>query len=111
NFDNFGALYSRDVDGMIYAQPLYVNGVGGDPAKKWVFIATSENYVYAFDTTVEDANPADRWVWRTRLAPPVPRPEFPTGNTFLDGALHVGVVATPTIVPETNTMYVLAADA
>jgi hypothetical protein len=40
NLDNFGPLYTRNVDGNIYAQPLYVNGVGGDPAKRWVFVAT-----------------------------------------------------------------------
>jgi len=46
----FGLLKAIDVDGVVLAQPLYLAGVdfpqGRRPA---VFIATSTNWVYAFD--------------------------------------------------------------
>ena len=47
---SFGRLYTRNVRGDIFAQPLFVRGVrtAGGP-KNLVFVATSKNWVYAFD--------------------------------------------------------------
>ena len=38
----FGKLFSREVDGYIYAQPLYLSGV-----RNVVFVATMHNTLYA----------------------------------------------------------------
>src|SRR5690349_4505155 len=51
---SFGKIFSRDVDGQIYAQPLYVGGVMG--GKNVVYVATEHNSVYAFDA--DGASPA-----------------------------------------------------
>ena len=50
NVNQFGKLFSRIVDGQIYAQPLYVPGVNiGQGVHNVVYVATMKNNVYAFD--------------------------------------------------------------
>jgi hypothetical protein len=51
----FGKLFSREVDGYIYAQPLYLSGV-----RNVVFVATMHNTLYAFDA--DDAS-ASTPIW------------------------------------------------
>ena len=50
NVRNFGKLYARNLDGELYAQPLYVPGVtNGDAIHNVIYLATNHNSVYAFD--------------------------------------------------------------
>src|SRR5439155_12307169 len=63
---SFGKVFSRDVDGQIYAQPLYVGGVMG--GKNVVYVATEHNSVYAFDA--DGGAPAP--LWQVNLGPSVP---------------------------------------
>ena len=48
---SFGKLFTRAVDGHIYAQPLYVPGVviPGSGVRNVVYVATQHNSVYAYD--------------------------------------------------------------
>src|SRR4051794_25589251 len=48
---SFGLLFSRAITGDAYAQPLYVAGVdfGGGMQHNVVYVATSHNWIYAFD--------------------------------------------------------------
>ncbi len=48
---SFGKLFTRAVDGHIYAQPLYVPGVAipGSGVHNVVYVATQHNSVYAYD--------------------------------------------------------------
>ncbi|MDX1933733.1 MAG: PA14 domain-containing protein [Capsulimonadales bacterium] len=61
--EGFGKLFSRKVDGQLYAQPLYVSGVTIKGVKRNViFLATMHNSVYAFDA--DDPN-AGEPLWYT----------------------------------------------
>src|SRR5438094_544659 len=64
----FGRLYSRSVVGDIYAQPLCMRGVvtPGGP-KNLVFVATSKNWVYAFDADESSIDPNAGVVWKRQL--------------------------------------------
>lgn len=47
---SFGKLFTLNVDGVVYAQPLYVPGLTIDNVtRNVVFVATENNSVYAFD--------------------------------------------------------------
>src|SRR5579885_2631421 len=47
----FGKLFTRRVDGQVYAQPLYISNLSipGRGTHNVVFVATMNNSVYAYD--------------------------------------------------------------
>src|SRR5271167_2574482 len=63
NSGSFGKLFSYPVDGQIYAEPLYVQGLtmatGG--VHNVVFVATEYDSVYAFDADSSALNPQPLW--------------------------------------------------
>src|ERR1700724_2689732 len=65
NAAKFGKLYTRNGDGDIYAQPLYLAGVDmpGWGTKNVVYVVTMRNNVYAFDADNHDRNPAAGVLW------------------------------------------------
>jgi hypothetical protein len=78
----FGYLKALNVDGVVLAQPLYMDKVEFDVTeqlgseigslhgpKSAVFIATSKNWVYAFD-----ADPPFHRLWAHRSVPDAQRP-------------------------------------
>ena len=71
NAGQFGKLFSRSVDGQIYAQPLYVPNVNipGQGTHNVVYVATMKNTVYAFDA--DDPN-ASAPYWQANFGPGVP---------------------------------------
>jgi hypothetical protein len=97
---HFGLLFSRAVDGPIYAQPLYVPNVTiNGTTQNVVYVATMNNTVYAFDA---DSAAASAPLWSVNLGTPRP---FNTTRLFPT----VGVLGTPVIDPATNTLYAVAA--
>jgi Malectin domain/Chitobiase/beta-hexosaminidase C-terminal domain/Fn3 associated len=119
NSSLFGKLFSRNVDGYVYAQPLYMVGVTmgagtSQPGTKHnvLFIATEHDSVYAFDADSDlgaNATP----LWKVTLldaahgaaanATPVPSGDLATE----DMVPEIGITGTPVIDPTTNTIYVV----
>ena len=121
NASQFGMLFSRPVDGEIYAQPLYAPGLTiNGRTQNVIFVATMHDSVYAFDA--DDPN-ASAPLWKTSYSQTVdginpvavPTSSIPTtdlpfacGGNYQDIALEVGILSTPVINQTTGTMYVVA---
>jgi hypothetical protein len=107
NAARFGRLFALQVDGDIYAQPLYLPGVEipGKGKHNVVFIATEHDSVFAFDADGQPSTPlwhasfltgdAVRPVPASAVQCPFIRPE-------------IGITPTPVIDRATGTLYVLA---
>lgn len=100
NSGAFGKLFSRDVDGHLYAQPLVVPDLEiGGRRRNVVFVATMHNSVYAFDADDPDASAP---LWHVNLGAAVP-----TADWYCPAvALEEGIVATPVIDLGSQTIYV-----
>ena len=65
----FGLLFSRVVDGQVYAQPLYLPGLSiGGATHNVVFVATEHDTVFAFDA---DDAAATAPLWSANLGTPM----------------------------------------
>ncbi|MFC5723955.1 hypothetical protein ACFP1Z_27695 [Streptomyces gamaensis] len=105
---SFGKLFSRAVDGEIYAQPLVVPAVDvpGAGTRDVVYVATMHNSVYAFDA---DDPRAAAPLWHTSLGPSVPLPDDGIGPPgYADIAVEIGIVSTPVIDPARRVLYAVA---
>jgi outer membrane protein assembly factor BamB len=96
----FGKLFTRTVDGDLYAQPLIVSGLRiGKHRRNVVYLATSRNWVYAYDA---DDPSAYLPIWARTLGPAVPRnsiaPELM--QQYLNFGSEVGITSTPVIQRE-----------
>ncbi len=96
---SFGKLFSLQIDGYTYAQPLYDPGVaisGG--THNVVYVATAHDSVYAFDADTGTE------YWHVSLGTPVPSTVINTQNILVE----VGIISTPVIDPSTGTLYAVA---
>ncbi len=113
NADGFGKLFEREVDGDIYAQPLYVPDLE-IPEKgrhNVVFVATMHNSVYAFDG---DDPLLEEPLWHSSfIDPEAGITTVPTSHvggecgTYRDIQNEIGILSTPVINRESNTIYVV----
>lgn len=106
NVNGFGKLFSYSVDGQVYAQPLYVENLSiSGSTHNVVYVATMEDSVYAFDA---DKNTT---YWQVKFTGgnivPVPITDI-THNNNLNIHGNVGILSTPVIDRNSNTLYVLA---
>jgi PKD repeat protein len=100
NTGQFGKLFTRTVDGQIYAQPLYVNGlIISSKLHNVVYVETEHNSVYAFDA---DDPAASNALWHVNLGASVPIADF---SNCTDLKPEVGITSTPGIDLTSNTMY------
>ncbi|RYF04856.1 MAG: hypothetical protein EOO40_10815, partial [Deltaproteobacteria bacterium] len=103
---NFGKLFSRTVDGQVYAQPLYVShvAIGEGAPVNVLLVATMSNNLYAFDADdVAASNP----LWTVNLGPAVPVKDY--GAYYADADGSFGVLGTPTIDKDKGIVYVVTA--
>lgn len=108
----FGKLFSRSVDGQVYAQPLYVSllNIPGKGIHNVVFVATEHDSVYAFDadsTTGPNAAP----LWHVNFTNPSTG-ENPASVADVLGCPSIGpelgITGTPVIDLSAGTLYLVA---
>jgi hypothetical protein len=100
NTSQFGKLFSRTVDGQMYAQPLYVHGLTiSNKTRNVVFVCTEHNNVYAFDA---DDPAASNALWQVNFGPPMPSSDLGCPDLQPD----IGITSTPVIDPASNTIYI-----
>lgn len=109
NSSTFGKLISYPVDGLVYAQPLYVPDVK-IPRKgvhNVVYVATEHDSVYAFDA---DGLSSDS-LWHSSFINPrtglTTIPAADTGANLVGP--EIGITSTPVIDGSAGTIYVVAA--
>ncbi|MDE3195310.1 MAG: PQQ-binding-like beta-propeller repeat protein, partial [Acidobacteriota bacterium] len=96
----FGRLFALPVDGQIYAQPLFRQGVtvAGQGIHNVIYAATANNTVYAFD-----ADTPGMPLWSVNLGPAVPASRYQSDTgAYTDIAPINGILGTPVIDPATG---------
>ncbi len=98
NTVQFGKLFSRPVNGAIYAQPLYVSQLNmlSKGTHDVIYVATSADMVYAFDADTNGGVNA-KPLWQTSL--------LTSGLT-----LQYGVLGTPVIDLSSDTIYLVSSE-
>lgn len=106
NVNNFGKLFTRTVDGQIYAQPLYLaNQPINGAMHNVVYVATMHNSVYAFDADDPTASTA---LWQVNLGTSVPSQDVCPSCGYQDIKNEIGILSTPVIDTTSGTIYVVA---
>jgi hypothetical protein len=111
NPTTFGKLFKYNVDGYVYAQPLYVSGLNipGQGIHNALLIATEHDSVYAFDAD-SNAGASGGLLWKTNLgiSADTRTGEFGTryDNPYADITNEVGITGTPVIDLPSGTLYV-----
>lgn len=103
NQNQFGKLFTRTVDGEVYAQPLYVPNVTipGVGTYNVVYVATENDSVYAFDADGRATSP----LWQTSLLTGGAQVLDTTDVNCANINPIYGITSTPVIDPATNTMF------
>jgi chitobiase/beta-hexosaminidase-like protein len=116
NSNTFGLLFSNVVDGLVYAQPLYVSNVNipGKGVRNVVYVATEHDSVYAFDADNNvGANATPLWqisLLDSAHGAAAGATTIPPINAD-DIQPEVGITGTPVIDPTSGTFYVVGATA
>src|SRR5215469_17553418 len=108
NASQFGKLGAFQVDGPVYAQPLFAPGVEipGKGTHDVLYIATEHDSVYAFDAYRPDDPPLWHVSFLDKARGVIPLSEDDVQCFFIRP--EVGITSTPVIDVKTGTLYVLA---
>ena len=104
NEQQFGMIFKHQVDDQLYTQPLVVTGVtiaGG--MHDLVLVTTTNNSVYAFDAN--DATAVQPF-WHVNFGMPADLHDANFGCLDINGKM--GIIGTPVVNAEKNTLYVVA---
>jgi hypothetical protein len=106
NVQHFGKIFTLQVDGDVYAQPLFLGGVEipGKGRHDVLFIATEHDSVYAFDAYGNPSTPLWQASFLKNGFTTVPARD--ANCPFISP--EIGITSTPVIDPDTGTLYVLA---
>jgi uncharacterized protein (TIGR03437 family) len=108
NVTQFGKLAAFPLDGQVYAQPLYLQGVNipGQGTHNVVYVATMHNSVYALDA---DASAASAPFWQVNLGASVNPLTIvqPGEGPYTDIQTEIGILGTPVIDPAGGIIYVV----
>ncbi len=105
NQAQFGKIASYPVDGLVYAQPLYMAGLAINGSRhNVVFVATEHDSVYAFDADGNSSSPLWKVNFLTNGATTVPA----TDTSCDQIEPEIGITGTPVIDSSTNTIYLSA---
>jgi len=109
NTTQFGKLFSYALDGYVYAQPLYVEGVSipSQGTHNVVYVASEHDSVYALDAD----GPTPIVLWHSSFIDPASSITTVPATDITGGDLipEIGITATPVIDPAKNALYVVAA--
>lgn len=103
NATQFGKLFTYPLDGVTYAQPLFLSNVTiNGAAHNVVYVATEHNSVYAIDAG------SAATLWHVNLTPAggttVPWQDVDCGQIQPE----IGITGTPVIDPSSGTLYAVA---
>lgn len=113
NSSQFGKLFTYQLDGKPFAQPLYVANLNipGQGTHNVVYVATEHDGLYAFDADGRTSTP----LWYDSFINPaagITTVSIGTSGTvdlLCDSMFpEVGITGTPVIDPATNTIYLIA---
>ena len=97
---SFGKIFTKPVDGNVYAQPLYLQDFTiGDSVYNVLIVCTEKNSIYAFDAD----NGTAEALWHRSLPPPQ------TIASCRNITPSYGITATPVIDRNAGALYVQAA--
>ena len=107
NFKSFGLLFSCEVAGQIYAQPLVLSQVKlpDSGVRNLVFVATQRDTVYAFDADGPECTEFWRRDFTDSSKGIAAVPFADTGSSDITPVL--GITATPVIDVDSGTLYVV----
>ncbi len=102
NGDQFGKIFSVNVDGAVYAQPLYLANVKiGGGTHNLIYIATSHDSLYAIDAD------SGSIYWQLSFLNPAAGITSVSSSDVAcpESGAEIGITGTPVIDPSTNTIY------
>ncbi|HEX3134387.1 MAG TPA: hypothetical protein VHX44_12485, partial [Planctomycetota bacterium] len=105
NQNQFGRVFRMQVNGQVYAQPLYVSSLnlGGQGIHDVVIIATENNYIYCFDAANPGAGNGTIY-WSRSLGTAADNGNGGCG----DLTPRVGITSTPVIDKTAGTVYLVS---